>query len=149
MAFVAPIAAAIGTGVTAASPFIAAGASLLQFSEQRSAARIQEREGKIAAQQEEVAAIQRESDRKGRLATALASQSAAAGAKGVLPFEGSPLTILSEDIRREEVATQRDVFQSGLASLTARSRGKVRASATRRRAAVGLLSDVGQIAETT
>lgn len=79
----------------------------------------------VAAKQEELAAIQREGDRKARLAEALASQNAAAGARGIAAFEGSPLTILQEDIRKEEKATQRDIFQTQLGVLTKKASAKM------------------------
>ena len=73
--------------------------SLIQANEAKKAGRARNAQAKVAAKQEEVAAIGREADRKGRLATAMASQTAAAGASGIAAFEGSPLTILNEDIR--------------------------------------------------
>jgi hypothetical protein len=102
---------------------IAIGGSMISANQQGVAASIARGEGKLQAQQEELAATQRETDRKDRLAQALAAQNARAGAAGVRAFEGSPLTIMSEDIRREQVATERDTFQSNLASMTARARG--------------------------
>lgn len=113
-----------------------------QFQQQRTAADIAEAEGKVAAQQEEVAAVQREADRKSRLATAMASQTASAGARGVAAFEGSPLSVLQEDIRREGVATERDVMQTRLAAMTARQRGKVQSSLMKSQAQIGLMSDI-------
>lgn len=125
---------------------ISAATSLVQFEQRRSAAKIQEGEAEVSAKSEEVAAIQREADRKGRLASAMASQTASAGARGISVFEGSPLAILEEDIRREEVATQRDIFQSRLGALTTRARGKIRSSQIKTGAAIGLLSDFRQAA---
>lgn len=103
----------------------------VQISQQRAQADIAVGESKIQAEQEELGAIQREADRKERLAIALASQNASAGARGVAAFEGSPLTVLKEDVRREEQATERDIFSSQLASLTARSRGKIKSKSLR------------------
>lgn len=79
----------------------------------------------VAAKQEELGAIQREGDRKARLAEVLASQNAAAGAKGVAAFEGSPLTILQEDVRKEQKATQRDIFQTRLSVMTKQARASL------------------------
>lgn len=109
-------------------PLVMAG---IQISQQQAQASIAVGESKVAAEQEDLGAKQREGDRKERLAIALASQNAAAGAKGVAAFEGSPLTILKEDIRRESVATERDIFSSKLASMTAKSRGKVQSKSLR------------------
>lgn len=118
----------------------------MQFQQQRTAADIAESEGKVAAQQEEVAAVQREADRKSRLATAMASQTASAGARGVAAFEGSPLSVLQEDIRREGVATERDVMQTRLAAMTARQRGKIQSSLIKSQATIGLLQDLDRAA---
>ncbi len=103
----------------------------IQMSQQKAQADIALGEAKVAAEQEDLGAKQREADRKERLSIALASQNAAAGAKGVAAFEGSPLTIMKEDIAREKTATERDIFSSQLASLTAKSRGKVQAKSLR------------------
>ena len=97
----------------------------VQISQQSAQADIALGESKVQAEQEELGAKQREADRKERLAIALASQNAAAGAGGIAAFEGSPLTVMKEDIRREQVATERDIFSSQLASLTARTRGRI------------------------
>lgn len=104
------------------------------------------RESKMREQQEELAATQREADRKARLAEALASQNAAAGAKGIAAFEGSPLTILQEDIRREEVATERDVFGSQLRGLSERIRGRTGAQSLRTQSDIRLLQTAGTAA---
>lgn len=128
------------------STILPAVTSLFQFGARRSAGKLAEGEAKIAAQQEELGAIQREADRKGRLATALASQTASAGARGIAQFEGSPLSVLEEDIRREEEATQRDIFQTKLAVLTGKARGKIARKQAQFGATVGLISDVGKLA---
>ena len=99
-------------------------------------------QGKVEAQQEEIAATQRESDRKERLAEAMASQTASAGARGVFAFEGSPLAVLNEDIRKEEVATDRDSFNARVAGLGATIRGSNRSSQLKTQARIGLLTDV-------
>lgn len=122
------------------------GASLLQFGAQRSSAEVMTAEAETSAKGEELGAKQREGDRKGRLAAALASQNAQAGAKGVAAFEGSPLTILEADIAAEEEATERDIFQSNLSAEAMRSGAKVRSQQIKQGATYGLLSDVGQTA---
>ncbi len=111
--------------------FIPLALAAVQVSQQQAQADIALGESKVQAEQEELGAVQREADRKEKLAIALASQNASAGASGIAAFEGSPLTILQEDVRREEQATERDVFSTKLASLTARSRGKVKAKGLR------------------
>jgi len=119
----------------------------IQISQQKAQADIALGESKVAAEQEDLGAKQREADRKERLAIALASQNAAAGAKGVAAFEGSPLTILKEDIRRESVATERDIFSSKLASLTARSRGKAQSKSLRSKSLLTAASAATTLAE--
>lgn len=119
----------------------------LQFQQRKTAGKVAESEAKVAAQQEELGAIQRETDRKSRLATALASQTASAGARGVAAFEGSPLAVLEEDIRREEVATERDIFQTRLAALTTRARGKIARKQLTAQARIGLISDLQEAAK--
>ena len=131
-----------------AALIIGAVTSLAQYSQQRTAATIQRGESKVAAKAEELAATQREADRKARLASAMASQIATSGARNIAAFEGSPLTILEEDIRREKVATERDRFQSQFAQLTERARGRIQSGATKSRANIGLLQDVSQLAQT-
>lgn len=81
-------------------------------------------EADLQAQQIELGAKQREADRKERLSLALASQNAAAGAGGIAAFEGSPLTIMNEDIRRAEQETERDAFSSQLEIMTAKNRAR-------------------------
>jgi hypothetical protein len=103
----------------------------VQMSQQRAQADIQLGESKVVAEQEELGAKQREADRKERLSIALASQNASAGAGGIAAFEGSPLSVMKEDIRREKTATERDVFGSKMASLTARARGNVQSKSLR------------------
>lgn len=103
----------------------------IQMSQQKAQADIAQGEAKVVAEQEELGAKQREADRKERLSIALASQNAAAGAGGIAAFEGSPLTILNEDIEREQVETERDRFATGLRTMTAKSRGKTQASSLR------------------
>ena len=115
---------------------------IVQFQQTKAAGKIAQGEAKVAAKQEELAATSREVDRKERLAQAIASQNASAGAKGVAAFEGSPLTVLQEDIRREETATQRDKFQSQLAASTLRARGSIARKQARTAANIGLLRAV-------
>lgn len=123
-----------------------AGASLLGFSQQRSAGKIAQREAEIGARSEELAAIAREGDRKERLASALATQTARAGAGGISAFEGSPLSVLQESIRAEETATERDVFQTRLSAMTTRTRGQVARRQSSARAFTGLIGNVGKLA---
>ena len=89
-------------------------ADIASFGMSRAQGEIAQGESEVQAKAEEAAGVTRESDRKARLIEALASQNASAGAGGIAAFEGSPLSVMKEDIRKEEVATDRDAFQTKL-----------------------------------
>ena len=122
-------------------------ADIAQFQQTRAAGKIAQGEAKVAAKQEELAATSREVDRKERLAQAISSQNASAGSRGVAAFEGSPLSVISEDIRREETAAQRDKFQTQLSASTLRARGKIARIQASTGANIGLLRAAGEKAE--
>lgn len=122
------------------------GSSLLSANQQRAAGDIARGDAKVQARQTELAATAREVDRKDRLASALASQNASAGARGIAAFEGSPLTILQADIEREEQATQRDIFSTELEAFTQRSAGSIAQKQSRAQAFTGLLKAGSQFA---
>lgn len=122
------------------------GASLVGFGQARTAGKIAQSEAEIGAQSEELAAIQREGDRKSRLAQSLATQTSGAGASGISVFEGSPLAALQESISAEETATERDKFTSRLKAMTLRAQGKVAKSQASGRAITGLLGDITKAA---
>ncbi len=134
-----------------ATPLILVGSALMgtgsigQFNMTRAGGKIERMELETAAEMEELGATQREADRKARLAEALASQIASAGASGVSAFEGSPLTILQADIAKEEKATQRDVFMTGLKSEAYKMRGKMAEKIAKQKATMGLMANVGQM----
>lgn len=119
----------------------------LSFSQQRAAGDIAREESKVEASQIETAAAAREADRKSDLARAVASQSAGTGASGIT-FEGSPLSVLQEDIRREEEATGRDKFQARLGAQAAKTRGKVAKSQARGLAVTSLLKTAADVVQT-
>tara|TARA_R110000851_G_scaffold40690_1_gene102472 strand:- start:6032 stop:6442 length:411 start_codon:yes stop_codon:yes gene_type:complete len=98
--------------------------TLLSAGSQVSAGRQAAKESELSAQTAEVAATQREVDRKERLAQAMATANAQAGASGIAAFEGSPLTILQQSIENEETATERDQFNTRISTLSTRARGK-------------------------
>jgi len=110
--------------------------------QQRAAGDIARGEAEVAAKAEEAAGVSREVDRKSRLAEALASQNAQAGAGGIAAFEGSPLSVMQEDIRREKEATQRDKFQTQLSAMTLRSRGKIAQRQAKTGATIGLITNI-------
>lgn len=115
-------------------------ADLAGVGETRAKGEIAAGELEVAAKSEEAAGVQREADRKARLSEALASQNASAGAGGIAAFEGSPLSVMQEDVRREFVATERDVFQTKLKAMTLRSRGKIAKIQARTSANIGLIT---------
>ena len=143
-------AAAAGAWMSANAGYIAAATAAVsaasQHNQQKNAATAAKNEAELKAEQEKLAATQRESDRKERLAYAMSSQTASAGARGVISSEGSPLTVLQEDIRREEVATERDIFGSKLASSTALIRGRNKERSLKSGANIGLIGDIGKVA---
>jgi len=120
--------------------------SLMSASAQRRAGKIAAEESEINASLEEVAATQREADRKDTLARALATANAQAGAAGVRAFEGSPLTVLNESIEFERKSTGRDAFNSRISALTQRARGRNARSTANFGALTTLVSGVGQAA---
>jgi hypothetical protein len=109
--------------MAAAAPFIGMIGGMLGGAQSMSAGKLSQMEAETQAKQEEIAVISRESDRKSRLADALASQVASAGARGIQAFEGSPLTIMNEDVKREKTATGRDRLMSEIARISLKSSG--------------------------
>ena len=123
------------------------GGTLLSAGGQIKAGKAAERESELTAQTQELAATQRETDRKGRLAEALATANAQAGASGIRAFEGSPLTILNQSIANEETATERDLFNTRIGALTTRARGQTDKRAGQIGAATSLLKGGARAAQ--
>ena len=98
---------------------------IIALGAQREGLKAEKREAESAAQQIELETISREADRKERLAKALASQNARAGAGGIQAFAGSPLTIMQEDIRKEKISSERARFSADLEKLTTANRAKM------------------------
>lgn len=117
-------------------------ADIASFGMERAQGKIARGEAEVAAKAEEAAGVSREADRKSRLADALASQNATAGAGGVAAFEGSPLSIMKEDMRRAGEATERDEFQTKLKALTLRTRGKIAERQAKTGANIGLITSI-------
>jgi len=130
-----------------ALPFIAAAGTLLSVGAQVRAGSASVREAELTAQTQELAATQRESDRKERLAKAMATANAQAGAAGIAAFEGSPLTILQQSIEAEQTATERDRFNTRISALTTRARGQTARTASRIGAGVSLLQGSVKVAQ--
>ena len=129
----------------AAAVAIPAVISLIGIAAQVSAGRQAAKESELSAQIQETAATQREADRKERLASAMATANANAGAAGIAAFEGSPLTILQTSIEAEETATERDFFNTRISALTTRARGK----SAQRGANIGAATTLVKSASTT
>ena len=113
---------------------------IASFGSARAQGEIARGESEVQAKAEEAAGVSREADRKGRLAEALASQNASAGASGIAAFEGSPLSVMKEDVRREKVATERDTFQTNLRAMTLRAQGKAAERQAKTSANIGLIT---------
>ena len=110
----------------AVAAIVAGAASLASFATKRSQAKIERGQAEVAAKQQELQVLQREADRKDRLAASISSQNALAGAKGISAFEGSPLTILNDSMTREATATGRDQFSTSLNVLAMRGSARNR-----------------------
>lgn len=121
---------------------------VLSFKQQMDAGSMAREEGKLAAEMEDVAAMQRETDRKLALASAIGTARAGAAGAGIAINTGSPLTAMNEMVRQSNVDTERDQFNSRVAALTARYRGAAQAGQIRGQAGIGLLRAVEQKATT-
>lgn len=123
------------------------GSTLLSAGSQIKAGKASAKEAELSAQTAEIGAIQRETDRKERLATAMATANAQAGAAGIAAFEGSPLTILQQSIENEQTATERDQFNTRISALTTRARGQSAKTQSRIGAASSLLKGGARTAQ--
>lgn len=99
---------------------------------------LEKQQGKIQAEMENVAALQRETDRKMELARSIGSIRAGAGAAGITG-EGSPLTLIQENIKAEKRDTERDAFMTRVRSQSALMRSRMRAGAIKTEAAFRLI----------
>ena len=77
----------------------------------------------------------------------MATANAQAGASGIAAFEGSPLTILQQSIENEQTATERDVFNNRIQTLTTRARGRTAQQAAQMGAASSLLKGASTAAQ--
>lgn len=82
------------------------------FMQARNQAKVAEMEGNLNAMQESARFTAEEADRKTALADAIASQRASAAGRGVSAFEGSPLAVIGETVRRSNVESERARFSS-------------------------------------
>lgn len=110
----------------------------LSVAESFSQANMAERQAKLQGAMEDVAALQRETDRKAELVRSISSQRAQTGASGI-ELSGSPLTVIEESIRQERIDTSRDKFNTAVAKQSALFRGATQARGLRVRAGLSLL----------
>lgn len=120
----------------------------LAYKQKMDAAKLAETEGKLAAQMEDVAAMQRETDRKLELARAVSSTRASASGRGILANVGSPLSVIESQIEQEKIDTERDKFNAKIAAQSARYRGAARSGEIRGEATVSLLRSFSDQAKT-
>lgn len=128
----------------AAIPFIMQGASTGM--DYVNSAGIKE-QGKLQAEMEDVAVLQRETDRKADLLRAISSQRARASGAGIT-MEGSPLSVIQEQIRQERQDTSRDVFNTNIAKQSAIYSARLKSGSLKTRGALSLLSAGLMAAET-
>ncbi len=133
--------------MAAALPIAMVAGTLLSAGSQIKAGRDAAKEAELSAQTAELGATQREADRKERLAAAMATANAQAGASGIAAFEGSPLTILQQSIENEQTATERDVFNTRIQTLTTRARGRTAQQTAQLGAASSLLKGGSKAAQ--
>lgn len=126
---------------------VSAVAGLASAATKQTQAGIEEGQAEVAAKTEELRLVQREADRKDRLASALATQNAMAGAKGIAAFEGSPLTILEDSIQRGETASERDRFSTELGVLAQRSGARIKRKFQGINARLGLLQQASSMSQ--
>ena len=128
---------------------VAAAGTLLSAGAQVKAGKDAVKDAELSAKTAELGATQREADRKDRLAQAMATANAQAGAAGISAFEGSPLTILQQSIENEQTSTERDMFNTRISALTTRARGSAAQSQARIGAASSLIKGGSNIAQLT
>jgi hypothetical protein len=107
------------------------------------AAQIQHNE---QAKQEEMAARDREIERRRRLVQSLASQNAEAGAMGIDPTTGSRRAITLEDQRRSQMDSLTDRAMTGRRALMLRSAGRNARSQANLESAATILNTTSTIA---
>ena len=131
-----------------AALIVSAAAGLASAATKQTQSSIEAGQAEVAAKTEELRLVQREADRKDRLASALATQNAMAGAKGIAAFEGSPLTVLEDSIQRGQTASQRDRFSTELGVLAQRSSARIRRKFQGINTRLGLLQQASSMSQT-
>lgn len=103
-----------------------------------------EQQAKLKSELEDVAAMQRETDRKLELARAIGAIRAGAGAAGIGTQTGSPLTVIQESIRQSEEDQSRDEFNTLMRKQSEAFRIKMRAGEMWADRALSLVSLTGE-----
>ncbi len=126
----------MGAFAAAAAVVISVASGVVQAKGQREEGKAQEAELKRSAEQEKLAAVDREGQRRRRLNRVLGQTIAETGARGV-KFEGSPSAIAAAEIRQAGLAEQgakvtdlSRIAQLKRAGRGARIRGKTQSTAT-------------------
>ena len=120
----------------------------LAYKHASQAASLASREGDMAAEMEDIAAMQRETDRKLDLARAVSSTRAKASGSGILTNVGSPLSVIEEQIRQEKTDTERDKFNTKIAAQSARYSAAAKSGQIRGAAGLRLLQSAESAAVT-
>jgi len=102
---------------------------------------------KTQIQQEKLNAQLKSNERKQRLLSAMATNNAALGARGITS-EGSPTTILQADFKEASKEAQQDLLTSRLNQISLFSRAKSAKQMSRLRAGASLLGKTVDIAKT-
>lgn len=118
---------------------------MVAYSQASSAAKFERQQGKLQAEMEDVAAAQRETDRKMDLARSIGSIRAGAGASGITG-EGSPLTLIQESIKAEQRDTARDEFMTKMRKSSALMQSRMRAGQIMGQAQLSILQNTQQAA---
>ena len=124
-----------------------AGTAGLGYMQARSAAKFEREQGRLQAQMEDVAATQRETDRKMNLARSISTIRAGAAGAGITG-EGSPLTLISEAIKQEQRDTERDLFNTRMRQQSALIRSRMRSGQILGGAQLSLLQQGQQAVQT-
>jgi hypothetical protein len=152
MAFVVPIAAAIGGGSAATGAVILAsaaatvGGGLYSAKQSREAGKAAQAELAIEAKAEGDAVRQREIERKRNLLRALSSQQAHAGAGGVRIDTGSPKALVNLDIAEAQKDNDIDSLNSKTRQRALRFRGQNARAAGSAQSTATLLDTAGRTA---
>jgi len=121
--------------------------SAVGYSQASSSAKFERQQGRLQAEMEDVAATQRETDRKMDLARSIGSIRAGAAGAGITG-EGSPLTLIQESIKAEQRDSSRDEFMTKMRKSSALMRSRMRSGQIMGNAQLSILQNAQQAAQT-